>query len=101
VFGYPDRAVLVRLIASKLLINPRMRVSAEPQATLRFPLFDCTNQALDAVLASIHKVFLVLYDLADLADEGEVMADHGIKAFVGMDAMRPAVMQQNHFVWQE
>jgi hypothetical protein len=29
------------------------------------------------------------------------MADHSIKAIVGMDAVRPAVVQENHLVWQE
>jgi hypothetical protein len=78
VFGYADRAVIVALVASKLLINPRMRVSAEPQATLRFPLFDSTNQALNTVLTSIDKVLFVLDDLAYLADKSIIVADHSI-----------------------
>ena len=78
VFSYPDCAVLVRLISSKLLINPRMRVSAEPQTSLRFPLFDGTNQALNAILASINKVFLVLDNLADLPNKSIIVADHSI-----------------------
>jgi hypothetical protein len=53
-------------------------VSAEPQAPLRFPLFDCTNETLNAVLASIDKVFFVLDDLAYLTDEGIVVADHSL-----------------------
>ena len=43
-------------------------------------------------------MFFVLDDLAYLAYECEVMADHSIKAFVGMDAMRPTVVQQNHLL---
>jgi len=100
-FGNPDGSVLVALIPPKLLVNPRMCIGAKPQSTLWFPLFDCSYQALNAILASIREVFFVLDDLTHLADEGEVMADHGIKAFVGMDAMRPAVVQENHFVRQE
>lgn len=90
--GNPDGAVLVRLIASKLLVYPRMSVSRESQPTFWLPLFDCSNQALNAVLASICEVFFMLDDLAHLADEGVVMADHSIKALVGIDARRPATM---------
>jgi hypothetical protein len=43
----------------------------------------------------------MLDDFAHFPNKREVMADHGIKAFVGMDAVRPAVMQQNHFIRQE
>ena len=82
VFCNPDGSVLVRLVASKLLVDPRMSVCREPQPTLRFPLFDCTNQALDAVLAGIHKVFFMLDDLAYLTDEGVVVANHSIKAII-------------------
>ena len=78
VFCNPDGAVLVRLIASKLLVNPRMSVSREPQTTLWFPLFDCTNQALNAVLAGIREVFFVLDDLTHFPDEGEIVSDHSI-----------------------
>jgi hypothetical protein len=78
VFGYPDGSGIVALIPSELLPEPRMGVSGEPQATLRFPLFYGTNQALNAVLASIHKVFLVLDDLAYLADKCVVVADHSV-----------------------
>jgi hypothetical protein len=53
-----------------------MSVSAEAQPTLWFPLFDCPNQAFNAVLASIYKMLLVLDHLAYLADECEVVADH-------------------------
>ena len=91
-FGNPNGAVLVALVSPKLLINPRMCVSAEPQAPLRFPLFDRSYQALDAVLAGIGEVFFVLDDLANFPNKGEVMADHSVKAFVGMDAVRPAVV---------
>jgi len=98
VFGYPDGSVLVALVPSKLLVQPRVRVSTEPQATLRFPLFDRTNQALNAVLAGIREVFLVLDDLAYLADEGIVMTDHSVKAIIFMNAVSPAVVQQNHFL---
>ena len=98
VFGNPDGSVLVALVSPKLLVNPRMCIGREAQPTLWFPLFDCTNQALNAVLTSIYKVFFVLDDLTHLAYEGKVMADHSIKAFVGMDAMRPAVVQENHLI---
>ena len=94
VFGNPDGSVLVRLITPKLLVDPRMRVSAESQATLWFPLFDCPNQAIDAVMAGIGEVFFVLDDLAHFTDEGVVVADHSIKAIIGMDARRPAVVQE-------
>jgi len=46
-------------------------------------------------------MFFVLDDLAHLANKGKVMADHSIKALVGMDAVRPAVVQQYHFIRQE
>jgi len=98
--GNADGSVLVALVSPKLLINPRMCVSAEPQAPLWFPLLYCTNETLNAVLAGIREMFFVLDDLADFPDEREVMADHGIKTFVGMDAVRPAVMQQYHFIRQ-
>ena len=100
-FGNPDGSVLVGLIPPKLLVNPRMSVSAEAQPTLRLPLFDCPYQAFDAVLASIYKVLFMLDDLAHFPDEGKVMADHSIKAFVSMDAVRPTVMKQYHFIRQE
>ena len=100
-FGNPDGAVLVRLIPPKLLVNPRMCVGAKPQSTLWFPLFNCSNQTFDAVLAGIREVFFMLDDLADFPDKGKVMADHSIKALVGMDAMRPAIVKQYHFIWQE
>jgi len=77
-FGNPDGAVLVGLIPPKLLVNPRMCVGREAQTTLWFPLFDCTNEPLNAVLAGIREVFLVLDDLAHLADESKVMTHHGI-----------------------
>ena len=99
-FGNPDGAVLGGLIPPKLLVNPRMCVGREAQTTLWFPLFDCPNQTFDAVLAGIREVLFVLDDLTHLADEGEVVADHSIKALVGMDAMRPAVVQENHLIWQ-
>ena len=91
-FGNPDGSVLVALIPPKLLVNPRMCIGAKPQSTLWFPLFDCPNQALNAILAGIREVFFMLDDLAHLADKGEVMANHSIKALVGMDAVRPAVV---------
>ena len=100
VLGNPDGSVLVRLIPPELLVNPRMCVSREAQPTLWFPLFDCPYQAFNAVLAGIHKVFLVLDDLAHFPNKREVMADHSIKALVGMDAMRPAVMKQYHLIRQ-
>jgi len=93
VFGNPNGSVLVALVSPKLLVNPRMSVSREAQPTLRFPLFDCTYQAFNAVLASIYKVLFMLDDLAHLTDKCEVMPDHSIKALVGMDAVRPAVVQ--------
>lgn len=96
--SYPNRPVLVALIASKLLVKPRVRVSTEPQATLRFPLFYGTNETLNAILTRIRKVFLVLDDLADFADESVVMADHSIKAIIFLDAVRPTVVEQNHFI---
>ena len=93
VFGNPDGAVLVRLITPKLLIYPRMSVSRETQPTLWFPLFDCPYQAFNAVLAGIRKVFFVLDDFAHFTNEGIIMTNHSIKAIIGMDASRPAVVQ--------
>ena len=78
VFSNPDGAVLVRLIASKLLVNPRMSISAEPQPTLWLPLLDCPYQALNAVLAGIRKVFFVLDDLTHFPDEGKIVSYHSI-----------------------
>ena len=75
-FGNPNGSVLVALVSPKLLVNPRMSVSREAQPTLRFPLFDCPYETFNAVLASIYKMLLVLDDLAYLADECEVVADH-------------------------
>ena len=91
--GNSDGAVLIRLVTSELLVDPRMRVSAESQPTLWLPLFDCSYQALDTVLASIYKVFFMLDDLTDFTNEGVVVANHSIKAIIGMDAMRPAMVQ--------
>ena len=93
VFCDTDGAVLVALIASKLLIDPRMSVSRKPQATLWFPLFDCPYKTFNAVLTSIDEVFFMLDDLTDFTNEGVVVADHSIKAIIGMDASRPAVVQ--------
>ena len=98
VFGYPDGSVLVALIAPKLLVNPRMSVSREAQPTLRFPLFNGPNQTFNAVLAGIREVFFVLDDLAYLAHKSKVVADHSLKALIFLDAVSPAVVQQNHFV---
>ena len=98
VFSNPDGSVLVRLIPSELLVYPRMCVSREPQSTLRFPLFDCSDETFYAVLAGIHKVFLVLDDLADFTNEGVVVTDHSIKAIIGMDASRPSTMQEYHLI---
>lgn len=78
VFCYPDGAVLVALIASELLIDPRMSISREAQTTLWFPLFNRSDKTFDAVLASICEVFLVLDDLAYFPDKGEVVTDHSI-----------------------
>ena len=77
-FGYPDGSGIVALIPPELLPKPRVRVSGEPQATLRFPLFNCPNETLNAILTRIHKVLFVLDDLADLADKSIVVADHSI-----------------------
>ena len=93
-----DGSVLVRLVTPKLLIDPRVSVSREPQATLWFPLFDCPNQALDAVLTGIGKVFFVLDDLAHFSNKCVVVADHSIKALIGMDAGRPSTMQEYHLI---
>jgi len=100
-FGNPDGSVLIALVSPKLLVNPRMCVGREAQPPLWFPLFDCPYQAFNAVLASIGEVFFVLDDLTYFPDKGKVMADHSVKALVGMDAVRPAVVQQNHLIWQE
>ena len=86
VFGYPDGSVLVALVPSKFLVQPRVRVSREAQATLRFPLFDGSNQALNAILAGICEVFFVLDDLAHFADESIVVADHSVKTLIPLDA---------------
>jgi hypothetical protein len=93
VFGYPDGSVLIALIPSKFLVKPRMSVSAKPKTPLRLPLFDGTNQALNAVLASIREVFFVLDDLTDFTDERKVMANHSVKAIIFIDAVRPAVVE--------
>ena len=87
VFSNADGSILVRLVASEFLVDPRMCVGREPQPTLWLPLFNCPYKTLNAVLASVNKMLLVLYDLADFPDEGEIMANHSIKALVGMDAM--------------
>ena len=92
--GNPDGSVLVALVASKLLIYPRVSISREPQATLWLPLFYCSDKTLDAVLAGIYKVFFVLDDLAHLTHKSIVVSDHSIKAIIGMDASRPAVVQE-------
>ena len=96
--GNADGSVLVALVASELLVNPRMSISGESQSTLWLPLFYGSDKTLDAVLASIGEVFLVLDNLAHLTDEGIVVADHSIKAIIGMDAMRPAVVQEYHLI---
>jgi hypothetical protein len=93
VFGYPDGSVLVALIASKLLVNPRMRVSAEAQAPLRFPLFNGTNETLNTILTRIREVFFVLDDLAHFSNKSIIVPDHSIKALVFLDAMRPTVVE--------
>ena len=92
VFGNPDGSVLVRLITSKLLVYPRVSISGKPQPTFWLPLFDCSDKTFYAILAGIHKVFLVLDDLAHFSDKSIVVSDHSIKAIIGIDTRRPATM---------
>ena len=91
--GNPDGSVLVALVASELLVDPWMGIGGEPQTTLWFPLFNRSDKTFDAILAGINKVFFVLDDLADFTDEGIVVANHSIKAIIGMDTSRPCTMQ--------
>ena len=90
---YPNGSRLVGLITPELLIDPRMCVGCESQATLRLPLFNGTNETLYAVLASIAEMLPMFDDLTNFPDEGEIVANHGIKAIVLHDAVRPCLMQ--------